>query len=72
LSTSGDPGTPTEQLVADAHEAIAALWNFIDTVWPHIVDDDKHGLPLDTADPLVCEVEEFVKAYRELYGSPVR
>ena len=35
-----DPGTPTEQLVADAHEAIAALWNFIDTVWPHIVDDD--------------------------------
>jgi hypothetical protein len=60
--------TPTEQLVADAHEAIAALWNFIDTVMPHVDD----GTPLDIADPLVAEVETFVKAYRKRYGSPVR
>jgi hypothetical protein len=59
-----------DQLVDDAHKAIGALQAFIDSVMPHV--DDKHGISLDTADPLVAEVEAFVTAYKALYGSPIR
>jgi len=41
----------------------------------HSIEDGSLNLDylaLDTADPLVADVEAFVKTYRKLYGSPVR
>ena len=60
----------TDQLIADAQQAAAALRCYIDSVMPDA--DKRHGIALDTADECVGEVEAFVKAYRKLYGSPVR
>ena len=41
----------------------------------HLVSSGRlnlESLALDTADPLIAEIEGFVKAYRKAYGSPVR
>ena len=44
-------------------------------VFDYLIEDgslDLDNLDLDRADSFVAKVEEFVTAYRELYGEPVR
>ncbi len=50
--------------------AMRAAEEFVNSVESGVLDFDN--LALDTADPLVCEVEAFVKAYRKQYGDPTR
>jgi hypothetical protein len=59
-----------EQLASDAAAARHALKAFLELLDEESLD--KHGLNLDAADKCVIEVEWFVRAYHELYGSPVR
>lgn len=58
------------RVLVAAHDAYTALRELI-----HSIEDGSLNLDylaLDTADPLVADVEAFVKTYRKLYGSPVR
>jgi len=57
-------------LLVVAHDAYTALRELIHSIEDGSLDLDR--LALDTADPLVADVEAFVKAYRMKYGSPVR
>jgi bisphosphoglycerate-dependent phosphoglycerate mutase len=58
------------RVLVAAHHAYTALRELI-----HGIEDgslDLDYLALDTADPLVADVEAFVKAYHKRYGSRVR
>jgi hypothetical protein len=57
-------------VVVPAQGAEIALRDFL-AAWEE-AEDSRHGLDLDRADACVCEVESFVKAYKALFGSPVR
>jgi hypothetical protein len=61
---------PTDDLLAHAEDAVRSLQFFILSVMPYV--GESHGIALDTADDCVSEVDAFVKAYRKLYGAPVR
>lgn len=57
-------------LLVVAHDAYTALRDMIHAVEDGSLNLDR--LALDTTDPLVADVEAFVKAYHKRYGSPVR
>ncbi len=61
----------TDDVFSEAVQAQIALGEFI---WrtSDKGDLDLDRLALDTTDPLVAEVEAFVKGYRKLYGDPVK
>jgi hypothetical protein len=58
------------RLFQGAVDAVGALDAFAKLVRSGDLNLDH--LNLDTADPLVADVEAFVHSYRKLYGDPVR
>ena len=59
-----------DDLICEAESARDALQDFVYAVT--VVYDERSGLNLDKSDQMVCAVEDFIRSYRKLYGSPVR